>query len=116
MTDILINKITQSLPLDFEILKKESLQEGFNFLARLEREWHSGVNNFSKPGEGLYQATYQGELIAVAGISIIMRLISIAYCVVYASAGAVGPVFGQNFGANQFPKGIEDITYISFPG
>ncbi len=41
---------------------------------------------------------------AVAGMSIIGRLIPVAFGVVYAVSGAVGPIIGQNFGANNFQR------------
>lgn len=41
---------------------------------------------------------------AVAGYSIIGRIIPVAFGVVFALSGAVGPVIGQNFGAGRFER------------
>jgi|JI8StandDraft_1071087.scaffolds.fasta_scaffold75931_2 putative MATE family efflux protein len=47
---------------------------------------------------------------AVAGISVIGRLTPVAFSVVYASSGAVGPIIGQNYGANLISRVQETIT------
>ncbi len=54
----------------FDRLKQESQQEGFRFPQRLEDEWMSGINQFSKPGEGLYKAVVGNEVIAIGGINV----------------------------------------------
>ena len=41
---------------------------------------------------------------AVAGYSVIARLTPLAFCVVFALSGAVGPIIGQNFGAHNFDR------------
>ncbi len=41
---------------------------------------------------------------AVAGFSIIGRIIPVAFAVVFALSGAVGPVIGQNYGALRFDR------------
>ncbi|MCV6586763.1 MAG: MATE family efflux transporter [Marinibacterium sp.] len=38
---------------------------------------------------------------AVAGMAIVARLTPLAFCVIFAVSGAVGPIIGQNFGAQQ---------------
>ena len=47
---------------------------------------------------------------AVAGISIIGRLIPVVFGVVYAVSGAVGPIIGQNFGAKNLKRVKTTIT------
>ena len=47
---------------------------------------------------------------AVAGMSIIGRLIPVAFGVVYAVSGAVGPIIGQNFGAKDLKRVKRTIT------
>lgn len=47
---------------------------------------------------------------AVAGMSIIGRLIPVAFGVVYAVSGAVGPIIGQNFGAQNLTRVRSTIT------
>jgi len=41
---------------------------------------------------------------AVAGMSIVGRLIPVAFGMVFALSGAVGPIIGQNFGAGRFDR------------
>jgi putative MATE family efflux protein len=47
---------------------------------------------------------------AVAGISVVGRLTPVAFAVVYASSGAVGPIIGQNFGANFIDRVQETLS------
>jgi putative MATE family efflux protein len=46
---------------------------------------------------------------AVAGYAVIGRLTPLAFCVVFALSGAVGPIIGQNFGAKQYDRVKETI-------
>ena len=41
---------------------------------------------------------------AVAGSSIISRVAPVAFCAVFALSGSIGPIIGQNFGANRFDR------------
>ncbi len=41
---------------------------------------------------------------AVAGMAIVGRLIPVAFGVVFALSGAIGPIIGQNYGAKQFDR------------
>ncbi len=41
---------------------------------------------------------------AVAAIAVIGRLMPVAFSVVFALSGAIGPIIGQNFGAGQFAR------------
>jgi len=41
---------------------------------------------------------------AVAGYSVIARLMPLAYCVIFALSGAVGPIIGQNYGALRYDR------------
>ncbi len=41
---------------------------------------------------------------AMAGYSVIGRLTPLAFCVIFALSGAVGPIIGQNFGAGNFSR------------
>lgn len=54
---------------------------------------------------------------AVAGMAVIGRLLPVAFSVIFALSGAIGPIVGQNFGAGQFDRvrgafvaGIKFIT------
>jgi Na+-driven multidrug efflux pump len=59
---------------------------------------------------------------AVAGMAIIGRMIPVAFAVVFALSGAIGPIVGQNFGAEKFDRvkgafiaGIKFIAlYVAF--
>ena len=41
---------------------------------------------------------------AMAGYSVIGRLTPLAFCVIFALSGAVGPIIGQNFGARNYDR------------
>lgn len=41
---------------------------------------------------------------AVAGYAVIGRLTPLAFCVIFALSGAIGPIAGQNFGAKQYAR------------
>lgn len=41
---------------------------------------------------------------AVAGMAVIGRLLPVAFSVIFALSGAIGPIVGQNFGAGQFDR------------
>lgn len=59
--------------------------------------------NIAAPIGGAYitrAAADFGEA-AVAGMAIIGRLTPIAFALIFAMSGAIGPIIGQNFGANQ---------------
>lgn len=47
---------------------------------------------------------------AVAGYSIIGRIIPVAFCLVFAISGAVGPIIGQNHGAGLYNRVRETIS------
>ncbi len=46
---------------------------------------------------------------AVAGFAVISRLTPLAFCVVFALSGAVGPIIGQNFGARDYGRVRETL-------
>ena len=41
---------------------------------------------------------------AVAGYAVVGRLMPLAFCVIFALSGAVGPIIGQNFGAKYYSR------------
>jgi len=47
---------------------------------------------------------------AVAGYSIIGRILPVAFCMVFAISGAVGPIIGQNHGAGLYNRVRETIS------
>lgn len=46
---------------------------------------------------------------AVAGFAIIGRITPVAYCLVFAISGAVGPIIGQNYGAKLYDRVRETV-------
>ncbi|MEO1786497.1 MAG: MATE family efflux transporter [Pseudomonadota bacterium] len=50
---------------------------------------------------------------AVAGYAVVGRLVPLSFCVIFALSGAVGPIIGQNFGANNFERVKETLTRAS---
>src|SRR3984893_14804035 len=63
-------EVRGNLPDDFENLLADSLDNGHQFLQRLQTEWLSGANRFSRPGERLLAAVERNRLIGVGGINI----------------------------------------------
>lgn len=54
---------------------------------------------------------------AMAGYSVIGRLTPLAFCVIFALSGAVGPIIGQNFGARNYDRVRETlIKALQFTG
>lgn len=54
---------------------------------------------------------------AVAGFAVVSRLTPLAFCVIFALSGAVGPIIGQNFGARNYDRVRETIRKaIQFTG
>jgi len=41
---------------------------------------------------------------AVAGMAVVSKLTLLAFCVIFALSGAVGPIIGQNFGAGRYDR------------
>jgi putative MATE family efflux protein len=56
-----------------------------------------------------YEISHFGDE-AVAGFAIVGRLIPVAYGVIFALAGSVGPVIGQNFGARRHDRVRQTLT------
>lgn len=50
-------------------LRAESLQEGFKFMERFCEEWDSGANQFRAPGEALFLAVDDGQVVGVCGLN-----------------------------------------------
>ncbi len=49
-----------------------------------------------------YIAGYSDDV--VAGFAVVGRMMPVAFCLLFSLSGAVGPIIGQNFGANQFGR------------
>ena len=50
-------------------LRAESVHEGFSFVDRLCAEWVSGANRFDAPGEALFLAVNDGQVVGVCGLN-----------------------------------------------
>ncbi|MBE5101653.1 MULTISPECIES: GNAT family N-acetyltransferase [Priestia] len=65
-----LKRVKDLLNIDLANLIIESKKEGFLFLERLIKDYKSGTNTFSKPGEFLYGVFNQeGSVIAIGGIN-----------------------------------------------
>lgn len=47
---------------------------------------------------------------AVAGYAVVGRVMPLFFCVLFALSGAIGPIIGQNFGAQQYPRVRETFS------
>ena len=59
-----------SLPAGIESLERAATSEGLRMVQRLVEDFCSGVNRFDRPGEGLWAATDDTELLGVCGLNI----------------------------------------------
>ena len=57
------------LPSDLLRLVELGSSEGFGFVGRLAQEWADGRNRFDGPGEVLFLARLDGELVGVGGLN-----------------------------------------------
>lgn len=63
-------QVVEAIPCEgFESLRQESEKEGYRFLGRLEDDWGSDKNRFSKKGEALFKVIYLKELVGIGGIT-----------------------------------------------
>lgn len=58
-----------ALPPEILLLEAQAITEGFRFLTRLIADWKDGSNRFDQPGEGLFGAFSNGQLVAIGGLS-----------------------------------------------
>ncbi len=49
----------------------------------------------------------------IAGYAVLGRLTPLAFCVIFALSGAVGPIIGQNFGANNYAR-VRETVFKAF--
>jgi GNAT superfamily N-acetyltransferase len=65
-------KITRITKLEVDALRglrEESSREGFRFIERLCEDWTSGANRFDAPGEALFLAVADGQVVGVCGLN-----------------------------------------------
>lgn len=63
-----IRRLTR-LPVALAALAAEAEAEGYGFVERLLRDWHSGANRFDAPGECLLAAWRGGTLLGIGGLN-----------------------------------------------
>jgi GNAT superfamily N-acetyltransferase len=66
--ELVIRQISALAP-EVLVLEAQAVAEGFRFLTRLIADWKNGSNRFDQPGECLFGAFRNGQLIAVGGLS-----------------------------------------------
>ena len=59
-----------NLPDRFKELLDDSLSDGHQFLEKLQTNWLSGANTFSRPGERLLAVSAQSRLAGIGGINV----------------------------------------------
>jgi GNAT superfamily N-acetyltransferase len=64
-----IAKITDFDLASLQRLRAESSHEGFRFMERLCEEWVSGVNRFDAPGEALFIARVDAQVVGICGVN-----------------------------------------------
>ena len=64
-----ITKIAELDTAVLQNLRAESLQEGFRFMERLCVEWASSANRFHAPGEALFLAVADDQVVGVCGLN-----------------------------------------------
>jgi len=57
-------------------LVAESERAGLSFVRRLAEEWASGHNRFDRPGEALFAAIVEGDVVGVCGLNVDSRAAS----------------------------------------
>jgi GNAT superfamily N-acetyltransferase len=65
-----IERLTHSLLEGLAALLAESEQAGWRFLRRLTDEWAVGLNRFNGPGEAVFAAWTNGQLVGICGLNV----------------------------------------------
>lgn len=69
MDNIVIERFSMQRDLsEFDQMIEESIEEGNRHLLKLVSEFESGANRFDKPGEALFIALDQSEIVGVGGV------------------------------------------------
>jgi GNAT superfamily N-acetyltransferase len=69
-SEAIIRRLDDLPPERFTPLLIESEESGYRFLRRVNDEWASGVNRFTRPGEALLAAEIGGRLVGICGLNI----------------------------------------------
>jgi GNAT superfamily N-acetyltransferase len=65
-----IERLDECSPARLDALLAESEQAGLRLVRRLVDEWASGVNRFDRPGEALFDAQVDGQVVGVCGLNV----------------------------------------------
>ncbi len=63
-------KTLSALPADMSDLVRQSEEEGFVFMRRLENEWNDETNRFDRDGEFLLAAYRNNKTVGICGVNI----------------------------------------------
>lgn len=67
---IIIERLSDVHPEQLAVLIADSERVGQRFVRRLADEWASGINRFDRPGEMLFAAWRERELVGVGGLNV----------------------------------------------
>jgi ribosomal protein S18 acetylase RimI-like enzyme len=70
VSDSTIERVRELSATSFTTLVAESERSGLRFVRRLIAEWASGTNRFDQPGEALYAARVNGEVVGACGLNV----------------------------------------------
>jgi len=70
MSDWSIERVRELSVTSLATLVAESERSGLRFVRRLTAEWISGINRFDQPGEALYAARINGEIVGACGLNV----------------------------------------------
>jgi GNAT superfamily N-acetyltransferase len=65
-----ITRVAELSHASLAVLLAESESAGYRFVRRLIDEWEQGVNRFSRPGEALFAAEIDGQIVGVCGLNV----------------------------------------------
>ena len=67
---VVIERLSDAPPAQLAALIGDSERAGQRFVRRLAEEWASGGNRFDRPGEALFAAWTERELVGVGGLNV----------------------------------------------
>jgi GNAT superfamily N-acetyltransferase len=70
VSDSTIERVRELSVTSFTTLVAESERSGLRLVRRLIAEWVSGANRFDQPGEALYAARVNGEIVGACGLNV----------------------------------------------
>ena len=67
---VTVERIVDLAPASLTTLVAEGERSGLRFVRRLTADWASGTNRFDRPGEALYAARINGEIVGACGLNV----------------------------------------------